>query len=67
MLSVCNYQRNAIKATVTAWATEWLKLKILTISNVDKDMEQPELSWLVIGRVKENRPLWRSEWQNLQE
>lgn len=34
-------------------------------SEVDEDVEQLELSCLAIGRVKGNRALWESEWQNL--
>lgn len=36
------------------------KIKNTDDISVDKDMEQPELSRLGVGRVKGNRPHWKS-------
>ena len=62
VLNIVSPQGNAVKTTFIAHPTEWLKFKKLTIPNVGKDMEQPELSCLVLGRGKGNRPFWETEW-----
>lgn len=46
-------QKIQIKTTMkfTLQPPEWLKIKRLTISNADKDVEQAELSYIADGNV----------------
>lgn len=46
-------QKIQIKTTMkfTRQPPEWLKIKRLTISNADKDVEQAELSYIADGNI----------------
>ena len=44
---------------------KWLKLKRLTMSNVDKDSEQLELSYMLLVGTQNGTPLWKMIWKFL--
>lgn len=49
MFNISSHQKNAKTWAITTHLTEQLKLKTVTISNADKDVEKLDLHTLVVG------------------